>query len=82
MALLFGGGLPILMQHAILPVSSAELEHFIGRPRRCWRIRIFDFDQGRLIRANRRYSFLLPSHVSNDRLYFVSLLDSICKKSQ
>jgi len=36
----------------------------------------------RLIRASCRYSFLLLSHVSNDRLYFISLLDSICKKSQ
>ena len=35
----------------------------------------------RLIRANCRYSFLLLPHVSDDRLYFLSRLNSICKKS-
>src|SRR5262245_21038713 len=36
----------------------------------------------RLIRASCRYSFLLLPHVSNDRLYFLPRLNSICKKSQ
>ena len=34
------------------------------------------------IRANYRYSFLLLFHVSDNRLCFLSSLNSICKKSQ
>ena len=36
----------------------------------------------RLIRANCCYFFLLLSHVSDNRLHFLSRLNPICKKSQ
>ena len=39
-------------------------------------------NQGRLIGASCRYSFLLLPHVSNDRLRLLPRLNSICKKSQ
>jgi hypothetical protein len=62
-------------------LACRRLVHFV------WPEANFIFDLAilvppRLIRASCRYSFFLLSHVSNNRLCFLSPLDSICKKSQ